>query len=433
MKKREKSKLFLLGVLFSAQFVLAACGTKQAEESSRQELIDGKEPVTLRLYAQYSDADTKEPMDYVLSELKKEMPWVTIELDVEAQDNGQKLKTYAATGDMPDIFNCNNDQINTLKKSKNIALLNDYVESTGYGAALKENNKDLLYDAEGNAYAFPYAGNEFILMYYNKELFKEHNLEVPQTFDELIQVVEAFNAKDITPISLFAQEGWVTAGMYDLIATKYVPEGIKGLDAGTTSIEEEGYKKAAQKLKELVDAGAFGKGAIGTNYDQAASLFYEEKAAMFVSGQWFVTDADKNLPGKVDWFYFPVTNDGGDNQFAMSGGSALGGYAISSSTPDIELAANVAAFISMKAAEYKYVERANTIVAINVEKEFNTEVTPMIQKLSEEIPRFTSTTAFSWGLANPEFKATLEEQTQIMITGGQSAENFIANLKSSLE
>lgn len=437
-----KKKMILPMTAMLTGIILAGCQAEEEkpqedsavrEEGNMEEPEAEKDPVTLRIYGQYSDADTREPMDYAIEELKKEMPWVTLEMDIEAQDNGEKLKTYAATGDMPDIFNSNYDQINTFIKSGDIAVLNDYLEETGYLDLIQESNKDLLYHPDGNVYAFPFAGNEFVLMYYNKELFEQYGLREPETFDDLLTAVRTFNEAGITPISIFAQEGWVTAAMYDEIATKYIPEGIKGLDLGTTDIAEEGYLKAAVKLKELVDAGAFAKGAAGMNYDQAASLFYEEKAAMFISGQWFISDADSNLPDKVDWFYFPVTDDGGEYHFAMSGGGNPGGYAVSASTPDKRLAANVAAFVSRKIAEYKYVERANTVVAIKVDRDFNTEVTPMIEKLSQEIPNFTSTSAFSWGIGNAKFKAVLEEQTQAMIAGNLEPEELIDLLKASLQ
>lgn len=410
-----------------------AAAAAGGQENADQTPAASKEPVTLRVYAQYSDADTKEPMDYAIAQLKEEMPWVTLELDVEAQDNGQKLKTYAATGDMPDIFNSNNDLITTFIKSGNIAVLNDYLDETGFPDLIQESNKDLMYHPDGNVYAFPFAGNEFVLMYYNAELFAQHQVKVPETFAELLTAVETFRAADITPISLFAQEGWVTAAMYDLIATKYIPEGIKGLDDGTTTIADVGYLKAAVKLKELVDAGAFAQGATGMNYDQAASVFYEGGAAMFLSGQWFISDADAKMPGAVDWFYFPVTDDGGDLHFAMSGSGTLGGYAVSASTPDKQLATNVAAFLSQKIAEYKYVERANTIVSIKVDQPFKVEVTPMIEKLAVEIPNFTSTSAFSWGLTDANFKTTLEEQTQAMIAGNVEPEDFIGLLEGALQ
>lgn len=413
-----------------AETTESAGGTETVESAEKSD--NGEEAVTLRVYTQYADADTKEPMDYAVEELKKVMPHVTLEIDVQAQDDGQKLKTYAATGDMPDIFNCGLDQINTFIKSGNIAVLNDYVETTGYDQLIQENCKDLLYHEDGNVYAFPYAGNEMVLMYYNQELFEKNNIKVPETYEELIEAVEKFNEVGITPISIFAQEGWITSAMYDVIATKYIPEGMKGLDKGTTEITDEGYLKAAQKLKELVDMGAFAKGATGLNYDQAASLFYQEEAAMFINGQWFITDADTNMAGKADWMLFPTLSDGGSNEFAISGAGNIGGHAVSSSTEDVELAAEVAAFISEKIAEYKYVKRANTIVAVKVDKPFECEVTPMIQKLSDEMPKFEVSSAFAWGLTNPKFKATLEEQTQALIAGTIEPEAFIEMLAQSL-
>lgn len=435
-----KRKLLALVLMAVMVFSLAAC-SKTASQSqnstpagSGNEAAAGnsQEPVTLRIYAQYSDEDTKQPLDYAIAELKKEMPWVTLEIDVQAQDDGQKLKTYAATGDMPDIFNCGLNLIDTFIKSGNIAVLNDYLSVTGYDTAIQDSCKDLLYHPDGNVYAFPYAGNEIVLVYFNKELFEKQGLEAPKTFEDLMAAAEKFNAAGITPMSIFAQEGWVTVAMYDSIATKYVPEGIKGLDNGKTSISDEGYLKAAQKLQEMVQANVFAKGATGLNYDQAASLFYQDQAAMFINGQWFITDADTNMPGKVDWTYFPVTADGGTNANAVSGSGNIGGYAVSSSTPDKELAAKVAAFVAMKSAEYKYTERANTIVAVKVDKPFNCEVSPMIEKLSTELPNMTIDSTFAWGLSNAKLKTTLEEQTQALIAGTITPEDFIKTVEKSI-
>lgn len=430
-----RRKLLALLLILAMVLGLSACGSssKKEGEGGEGELINGHKPITLRIYAQYADEDTKLPYDYAVEELKKEMPWVTLELDVQAQDDGQKLKTYAATGDMPDIFNCGLDLINTFVKSKNIATLNEYVEGTGYDKDILDNCKDLLYHPDGNVYAFPYAGNEFVTMYYNTELFEQQGLKVPETFDELLNAVYTLSEAGITPISIFAQEGWVTTAMYDMIATKYIPLGIKGLDTGTNKITEEGYLKAAQKLSELVTAKAFAKGATGLNYDQATSLFYKGEAAMFVNGQWFITDADKNMKGKADWFYFPTTSDGGSNKYAMSGSGSVGGFAVSPTAKDELVAAKVAAFMAKKIAEYKYTQRANTVVAVKVEKPFECEVSPMIEKLAKEMPNFTSNSAFSWGLSNAKFKTTLEEQTQALIAGTVDPEEFINLLGKSLE
>lgn len=71
---------------------LVACsGNKNTSTTTTaSSATDGK--VKLKIYAQYSDEDTKAPYDYAVAALKNEMPNVELELDVQAQDDGQKIK-----------------------------------------------------------------------------------------------------------------------------------------------------------------------------------------------------------------------------------------------------------------------------------------------------------------------------------------------------
>jgi raffinose/stachyose/melibiose transport system substrate-binding protein len=123
MKKMAVTLVSLL-----AATSLAACGSTETPKETTSApaatvaattapaKADAK-PVKLRIYAQYADEDTKTPYDYAVAELKKEMPNVELELDIQAQDDGQKLKTYAATGNLPDIFQAGLDIIDTLKNT----------------------------------------------------------------------------------------------------------------------------------------------------------------------------------------------------------------------------------------------------------------------------------------------------------------------------
>ena len=119
-------------------------------------------------------------------------------------------------------------------------VLDDVAASSGYLDKVFESNKELVYSDDGHIYCFPYAGNEYVLWYYNKALFEQYELEVPTTYEELLHCVEVFSDNGITPMALFGQEGWITTAMYDAIATRYVADGIKGLDTKTTAITDEG-------------------------------------------------------------------------------------------------------------------------------------------------------------------------------------------------
>ncbi len=422
--KINKLTVRLASALAASAVLVSGCNGGGNSTSTK---TDPNAPTKLRIYAQYSDDDTKLPYDYAVAELKKVMPNVELELDIQAQDDGQKLKTYAATGNMPDIFQVGVDQINTFVKSNNIMVLNDYAKEFGFTDKIMESTKNILYHPDGNIYAFPYAGHEMILLYVNKEIFEKNDVKIPETYDELLTAIDKFNAAGITPLAVFAKEKWPCVALFDLIATRNVPSGVKGLDQEGLKITEAGYIDAANRFQELISRGLVQKGATNMNYDQARSTFYAGNAAMFLNGQWEIEDSTKSLGDKVDWIPFPALSADKveSSKYNFSGSGNLGGYAVSPSSKDTKLAAQVAAFLSEKYAEYKYTQRANPIVATKVDKAIEKPYPPMMEKLSEFIPKIESTSAFSWGIGNSNLKVTLEDESQRMVAGGYSADEFI--------
>ena len=434
-----KKSLVLLLVLSLMVLSFAGCAPKAPQETASQENATAEgskdEVVTLKIYAQYADEDTKVPYDYAVEKLKEAYPNVKLELDIQAQDDGQKLQTYAATGNLPDIFQVGTAQIQAFKESGNILVLDDYVKSTGFDKKIHKNAESLLWTEDGHAYAFPYAGNELVLLYYNKALFEKHGIKVPETYEEFKDAVVKFKAAGIVPLSIFAKEKWITTALYDVFATRLDPGGIKKLDQGKGKPTESAYVEAAQKLHELVNLGLLASGATNMNYDQAASLFYEEKAAMFINGQWEIQASTEKLGDKVDWMFYPVFGNDPSTKYAFSGGGAPGGYAVSPHSKHRELAAEVAAFISEKYCEAKYLYRSNPLLAVKLDPSLQPaeKFPPMMEKLSKELENIKSTTAFAWGLTNPKFKVAIEDQSQFLLTPKYSPEEFIKELDKGIQ
>jgi len=427
--------MLLLGTISGCAKTEPTVEETTAAVAETTEAATEEEIITLRIYAQYSDDDTKIPYDYAVAELAKDYPNVKLELDIQAQDDGQKLQTYAATGNLPDIFQVGLTQIETFKESGNIMILDDVAKSTGFLDRAFPNAENIIYNEDGHIYAFPYAGNELVLWYYNKALFEQYNVKVPETYEELLTAIEVFNANDIVPMSIFAKEKWITTAMYDVLATRFDPAGIAKLDAGQGKASEEAYVKAAETLNALVKAGMFAEGATNTNYDQAAALFYEGKAAMFLNGQWEITGATEKLGENVDWMWYPSMPGFEGNKYALSGGGAPGGYAVNPNSEHKELAAEIAAYMSEKYCEAKYKLRGNPILAVQVDASITPE-TPfpaMMEKLDSELGNITSTTKFSWGLTNPLFKVAMEDQSQFLMTEDYTAAEFIEELDKVIE
>ncbi len=437
-----KKMTVLLLILMLLLSTVAGCAKKDAtvEETTgtaavTTEATTEAEIITLKIYAQYSDDDTKIPYDYAVEQLAIDYPNVKLELDVQAQDDGVKLQTYAATGNLPDIFQVGLSQIETFKESGNIMILDDAAKSTGFIDRAFPNAKSIIYNEDGHIYAFPYAGNELVMWLYNKAIFEQYNVKVPETYAELLTAVKVFKENGIVPMSLFGKEKWITTAMYDVLATRFDPAGITKLDAGEGKASDEPYVKAAEALNELVKAGMFADGATNTNYDQAAALFYEGKAAMFLNGQWEIAGSTEKLGDDVDWMWYPVMPGYEANKYALSGGGAPGGYAVNPNSPNKELAAEIAAYMSEKYCEGKYKLRGNPILAVQVDKSIVPEVPfpAMMEKLASELNNITSTTKFAWGLTNPLFKVAIEDQSQFLLTKDYTAAEFIEELDKVIE
>ena len=408
--------------------------SEEVKEETKQE-TSSDDKITLSIYTQYADDDTKVPYDYAVEQLAEAYPNVELNLIVQAQDDGQTLKTLAATGQLPDIYQASTDLINTFRESNQIMVLNDVAEKTGFIDKLYDANKDLAYAEDGNIYAFPFSGQEYVLWYYNKALFEENNLEVPKTYEDLLNCVETFTQSGIIPLALFGQEGWNTAAAYDVIATRYVAGGIKALDEGSASITDDGYVSAAKKLEELVAAGLFQKDATTTNYDQASEKFLSGEAAMFINGQWYIEDATKALGDDVDWMFYPAEDEAAyeAGKAVFSGGGSASGFAVNPDSENAELAAEVAEFITEKYCEAKVMYRHNPLVAIDTGKEPDSEYPAMMQKLSDTLPSITSTTKFTWGLTNSTFNDGIQSESQGLVSGQFTADEFIQDLEDIME
>lgn len=408
----------------------ASSQTSEAPEESADK------PVTLSVYLDYSE-DTRELSDWAAEKVKEEFPSVTLEFENKAQDNDQTLKTRAATGDLPDIIQLDVGTIDAMSKSGSIIQLDSYVDELNYrDKLLPDTVATRLVSPDGHIYQYPTGGASPILWYYNKALFEDNNIKVPTNYDELLDAVNQFNAIGITPFSIFAKEAWPSAAFFDSFVIKTDPAGVKGLSEGKAKGTDQGYQDAAKKVKTLIDAGVFQSGASNTDFDTAAAMFNEGRAAMFLNGDWFIADAIKALGDDADFFSSYPTADAGkeeDNKYAMAGGGVTIGMGVSANTEDQDLSARVAASFSYWRVVAEYQKRQFVICPIKTDGLTMEEpLSPLSEKLKELAPDFSYGSAFVHNLPNTSFATGFGEEMQKFIVG-ESEEEFLTNIDRLVE
>lgn len=435
-------KLLALLLVLAMTFGLAACGQESAQPSAApsqssdpaaEQTGDAEhEPVTLRIYVRYSDDDTILPYDYAVECLKEDMPWVTLELEAMPADDGVKLKSMVATGDLPDIFSLQgSDLIDSMIQAGAVADLTEDIEANGFFDKVLPAAYSKLYHTDGKIYTLPYTSTEVALLFVNKTIFEENNVAIPTTIDEWVAAAETLSANGVTVLPIFGKEQWICNTFYDALVTRYIPEGLTGLQEGTTSIRDEGYLKAAQDLKRLADAGAFPAGVTTLNYEQATNMWYNNEAAMFLNGQWEITTTDQYLGESADWIPIPAASEEEieTSQYAFTGGTGTAaGLGVSAWSENYDVAVEVACYLAEKYAEYNFTQRGAATVAVQCDKPVEVEPPAMMSKLGEWMPKITSTTVLAGSGGNMELYTVLGEGTQSLLAGVMTPEEFIESI-----
>ncbi|GGI03725.1 ABC transporter substrate-binding protein [Egicoccus halophilus] len=159
----------------------------------------------------------------------------------------------------------------------------------------------------GNWYGVPnYA--EFVMFYYNQDLFEEHGVEVPTTLAELEAAMDTFVTEGVTPLAFSGSEYPAQQVWYQLALS----QGDRSLvDAfqlyeGELDFTNDAFTYGADKLTEWVDAGYVSTDAIGLPAEDMGTAFISGQHPLMLSGTWWYGRLMDEIDG-FEWssFLFP--------------------------------------------------------------------------------------------------------------------------------
>lgn len=156
---------------------------------------------------------------------------------------------------------------------------------------------------------------------YNVEMFEDNGLEVPQTWDELIEVCETLQAAGITPIYSTFSEPWTIAqGLFDYsaggsvdVADFFEQMNELGTEVGPDSPVsfQKDFKEPVEKMMEL--AAYSNENSESRTYGDGNVAFAKGEAAMLMQGPWALGEIAKTDDSlELGTFPLPATNDPDD-------------------------------------------------------------------------------------------------------------------------
>lgn len=233
----------------------------------------------------------------------------------------EKLVIAMSSGECPDMYTTwSGGPMNEYIDSGYAQPLDDLYEKYGVRDRFMEGALEQT-SYNGKVYGVPVKNISVAGIYYNKDLFEEYGVKVPTTLSELEAACDTFLENGVTPFTLANGPKWTGSMFFQcLAARKGGLEPFKKAYAGEGSFEDECFEYAGEKIQDWVNKGYFPDGFNSMSEDdgQAKQLFYQETAAMYLTGSWntatFKTDSDDgggDFYDKIGWFSFPAI-DGSD-------------------------------------------------------------------------------------------------------------------------
>ena len=256
------------------------------------------------------------------------------EYEMVASDNlQQRIATLAAADDLPDIFAYEaGTPLLTLIDADKVVDMSEELERIGVMDQLNPGAVELLKGLSGTEdfYDLP-LGLNVEGFWYNKELFEQAGVEVPETWDEFEEVLAKLQEAGIQPLTTGGSDKWGATRLINAYAVRTAGNDVMTKAAnGEINYTDEKLVAAADKLAEWAEKGYFGEGITTVSMGDAGSMLMTGKAAVFYNGSWFtqnLTDETQNLAGKdgIGFFNIPVVDEeiSSGTSYSMNCGNIL--------------------------------------------------------------------------------------------------------------
>ncbi|MCT2536676.1 extracellular solute-binding protein [Aquibacillus koreensis] len=226
----------------------------------------------------------------------------------------EKLLAEMAANNPPDVFfHWGTRRTENYIESDKIADLTELIEEDGLADQYVEDAFNPV-EYQGGTYGLPISSYMYYFMV-NKQLFEEHGVEIPSTYDELVTAVEQFKEAGLIPMAANNH-----SARYMMLTWLSQKKTIDSIIPNTTGEEPFGdaLLEASEKAAELQQLGAFPDGKETLSTSQSLELFNTGVSPMFYQHSWTIGAINPDIVDQLEVVPFPL-GDGESKNTAISG------------------------------------------------------------------------------------------------------------------
>jgi multiple sugar transport system substrate-binding protein len=228
---------------------------------------------------------------------------VTVELNAVDHNTFQEsLNTYLQ-GSPDDVFTWfAGFRMSQLAENGQITDISEVWPIEGMSDAFKQ----AATASDGKQYFVPVSYYPWAV-FYRKSVFEKNGFQVPETGDDLTELMKDMQGKNITPFAFGDKDGWPAMGTFDILNMR-----LNGFDfhmalmAGEEAWDSAEVKNVFSTWRDLLPYHQ--EDPLGRTWQEAATSMGKGESGMYLLGT-FVTDAIADVQDDLDFFTFPALDD----------------------------------------------------------------------------------------------------------------------------
>lgn len=437
-------KSIALLILFTMIFSLTACAAKtdapsEADESpastqmaaSEKEEKPGssaEEPAEeggkLTLFVQAADDVRISIMDdYIKPNFDAAFPGWELDITVIGTDANTQaaMKTYNATGDLPDVYWSDPNWSYAMVSSGNQLNIKDYITTDGFADNYGGDISFMTY--KGGVYALQPGSDAhyYPVFFYNKQIFADNGIEVPSNLDELFAVCDKLLAAGVTPFTLDGVGAYLKMAWVQQLITLKDPSKTQALLDNEIDWSDPVVLDALQTLETMLDKGYFG------DRMAASARTAAESREQMISGQ-----VAMMLDFYWDWTLyadiadvFMLESDNGENVLTMWGNN-IAGYAVFAGSEHVDMAVKLAEYCCEQEAIYHNEHGTATAFNTGITPEAGSDLQQKLNDIYDEIT-FKQTT-----ICNCAMDSATASESQTLLSGFTAGQYTASELADEL-
>lgn len=299
MSKRKIAQTLLAAVGIAAGALgLTGCGQGAPDNKIEVELVSYK-PEAVAAFEKIAERFNETHEDIHL----------TIDSPNEAMTI---LKTRFIREDYPDIVGIGGDiNYSNFLDAGLFMDISDLAELGMVKQSYLDMEKELEFIPQDGVYALPYAANAAGILY-NKDMFEEHGWEIPDTWDEFMELCEEIQAEGILPLYLGYKDTWTCLAPWNALAVGLSDsDTCNQVNMGQTTFAAA-YREVAEKMRVLLDYAE--PNPYAYSYNDACTAFARGQSAMYPIGSYAIPQIRQVNPTmNIGSFTFPANADKEDN------------------------------------------------------------------------------------------------------------------------